>query len=463
MPNLEQSQANTVTKAYLESLPIETIRVGDVERKCRFDSSTGVRYLLDECGNYTGRSAKAESLVNPEAQKAQKIDLSPKEVPEADPAEEALETPVEDVSNSEEPGPEESAEEPSPNETTPKKRKPFAIIIGIAVALLLVFCIIQAMKIVRVSRPPAGETTLPAASDIQETTDATEEGTIPSTSEAPQSTESNAAHVLTAVNALLPGHVIQEEDLAVVEVSEESFRAVSATGGIYTETELHNLVGLEVAEYIPAGQYLGYQHVTAQYSPANPWGRTEDRQMTVILPINVISYSLHHNLWGNRADIAISIQTKVTTEVPTGGETDSETVTDGLEHHTSVVESMRIDTYTIQAAVIVDTLNQNGESLFTRYSSLATIPAAFRKEMLDNIFPAVQDIEQALPAQIVIAVPAKQAEMLQALDLSAATVEMSQPESSTDTYYQQYVYVQMQQIGKAVANRWAELVQEVQP
>jgi len=317
---------------------------------------------------------------------------------------------------------------------------------------------------------PVNTTEQPTATEtnpMNETTEPTEETENPTTSteETVPPTEATAEtmiYVITATNTLLPGQELNLDDFAFTEVTKEEFYRLCSFGGLYTEEEIDQLIGLEAAEFIPGGSFITYNAVTKEYAPINPWGRTDTRQTTLRLPVTIEPKDFMSYLIGNTVDITIEVQTKVSTPADKEEDEDEEEQkeVDGMEHHTSTVESMVVDTYVVQAAVVVDLLDKYQSSLYPKYASLASIPVVFQEEMLRELLDTPKDLEAIIPSYIVVAVTLEQGTALQELPKDNMKVTIKTGEPTASTTLQQDTYMQMRELLQSVVEYWETFWEE---
>ena len=277
-----------------------------------------------------------------------------------------------------------------------------------------------------------------------ETTSATVESTESADENAPvvtQATEEQMT-VLVAGCTILPGQQITGEDLELAQISETRYWDMTATGGIYTETDMDQVSGLYATAYIPQGAYIRYSDVGVAYTVVNPWA--QGSQQSVAVPVVATAETLQCLMIGNKVDLTIGIETKVSSEPdPTEATAEAEKKT-GVEHNSSVVESMLLDTYVIRGVCITDALNKDGESIFPAYYGYSMIPAAFMEsEIRGN---QAEGMDELLPAKIVVEMTVAQASALSELDLGNAEVTVSNAATVAENEIQSKTYSQLQSV-----------------
>lgn len=371
----------------INNLPIRTIRVGGVLRKIRYDEESKTIFMLDENGNFTGRTRKYELPPLEET-----LDVSP-QVSEAEQEEDVpqidTESAVAEVDGGEEPEIEE--EQPSHGDKTHlPKWLPIAGICTIVVISLI--ALISALG----NKVPAPVATTP----VPTTTAEQALYTTPTVTEPPVTVPEYDAHILSAATNLMPGHIITVEDFILVGVTDEQLSALSSGNGLYTEDNMDSLVGLVIQDYIQQGAYLTYDDVGTVFAPANPWRSPSLGQTTVTLPVELESGFGSAYLWGNIVDLKIVCRTKQETSSPI----ETTPSLPGVEHDSSVVESMLQDTYTFGSVQVVDILDAEGHSLYADYRAWAAVPAAILPSVIADNMADADAAAKELPASIVFAV-----------------------------------------------------------
>lgn len=428
-----------VTKEYLSSLPkIQIKPTGDVSCFVRYDENLNLIYMLDGEGNFTGKVAPADNMERLESPEEPK-QKEPEPVQEALPSEEA----------------EEDVEEPETNGKGKKKWLAPVLIALAAIAVILVAIVLgKASNIVK------------DRTEVLEPTQNSEQAAVPETTEPialDQSEEEEEAQqeemvvVLAADKTLLPGQPLTAEDIQLEEIRESEYRLIAGANGLYTEENAENLYGQMVVTYLPSGSYLTYSDLAASYNPINPWSRTEEQQGLVPLAVTVTSDTWAQHLWGTEATVKIEAQTKITTENTDGEEDTENTLPAGINYSNSIVESMVLDTYEIQKAVIVDVLDSAGNSLFARYSALAEIPSGFLSGVLEEEYATAEDMQTMIPATIMLALPQDEAAVISALSADTITVSILQAVPGITTDLQSEVYGKLQNVSYALSARMEAL------
>lgn len=424
-----------VTKEYLSSLPkIQIKPTGDVSCFVRYDEKLNLIYMLDGEGNFTGKVAPAENMEkveNPENAKQNEPEIAQEEQP--------YEEPEEDV------------EETEPDSKGKKKWLASVLIALAAVAVILVAIVLGKASIIVKDRTEVPE---PTQNSEQASVPEVTEPIVPVQSEAEKEEQTEkTVIVLAAAKTLLPGQLLTAEDIQVEEIRESEYRLLAGANGLYTEENAEVLYGQTVVTYLPGGSYLTYSDLAASYNPINPWSRMEERQVLVPLSVTVTSDTWAQHLWGTEATVKIEAQTKITTENSEDEESTENTLPAGINYSNSIVESMVLDTYEIQNAVIVDVLDTAGNSLFARYSALAEIPSGFLPSVLEESFATAEDMQTLIPATIMLALPQDEAAVVSALTADSMTVSILQPVPGITTDLQSEVYNKLQNVSYALSAR----------
>lgn len=312
-----------------------------------------------------------------------------------------------------------------------------------------------------------------ASYDVSDTvptegTDATEPS-VESTEIEPAEIKYN---VLTAAAPLLPGDKLTAESFAMASLSEAEYRQACATMNVFTDKDVERLIGMECAQYAPAGQYIQYDDVVTDFSATNPWSRNSDRQSVVTLPITCNAENMASLMWGRYVDVEITVETTVSVpqapqEPP--AETDSSTeaateppaeTTPGVEHYSATVESTVVETYKVQAAAIVDVLDADGNSLFADFCVLGSIPDAFRAEEMARRYPTLDAVNADIPHYICVAVPAEQAAVIDPLDTTRMKVTVSNPSPWVSNELQNDLYEQFNGVCTTYVKVWTSIQEE---
>lgn len=468
---------------FINSLPVRKINYGGQILSVRYDDINKRIYLLNKDGKYSGRWGQADLNADPKSA-----------VDELDEDDFSLQLPGTKALDQDEPdgagtpnsaGTEsyvETADSEAVHETDPtdplipqkdpKQRFPGYIkVIAVIAAIGLVALLFSLLSLPK--RQDNQETSAATAQTTESTTQEstafsdeaalqnptapTDETTLPSTTvEETQPPVEPGVTLLAAAHDLLPGHRISEDDLVLIEVSTLEYQTISALEGIYTAEYVSQLIGLEASQFIATNSYISYDDLTVSYLPANPWGRTEDAQFTAVLPVNATATTLTDYLPGTCADITITTETKVTSTVaPTESSQEAEKPTyEGIEHNSSVVESMIVDTYVLRNVTIIDMLDSAQNSLFPAYSSLGSVPAAYLSDIVSSQYSEIDAVNSVIPVYIKVAAPTDYATLLQSIESANKTVTISNTSVAITTDLQGAVYAKMRDVAAIIADRW---------
>ncbi len=455
-------------REYLNRLPIRTVRYGGVARLVRYDEKNRQAYLLDSDGNFTGRVGSAAALAAKETSAPSEEQIAHNhEVETACHTEKQLEQ-IEETSSS---APEEQAvqeetqlelpsdildnftlEDRSGEQEKPDKIPKWLLEAGILFLVVAVLAVLWGeMKSVAPSVPHNTTPTGTSASVFNEAEETTPVDSAETTA-APTEIIYDV-HVLAAADTLLPGDIIHKEDFELIGVSIEEYRSISARGGVYTDEDLESLQGFQIQQFIRPGQYLSYDAVGIRYEPINPWRTLREGQVLVRIPVIVEEGFSSRYLWGNNLDLQITVQTKQETQAPTEPEGISPLLP-GVEHNSSIVESMVSDTYIFRNVVIGDILNSEAKSLLVQYSAWATIPAALKQGVMEERMPTLEAIREYLPSYVECIVSEEQAAVLQELITREMTLVLYENGPVIQTEYDEMVYTQMKETASVVETVW---------
>lgn len=470
-------------QVYWDSLPIKKARVGDGIRTIKYDPKTMTAYMLDSKGEWTGEQATLEKQQvkpgdTPEKQvgdkaaeqqpQAKPLELPTEpEVPAPEPqsarpqaAQNTVEKPVAaqgDVppvtvqtnTTAKAPAPA-HAEKKDPKKEKGKKKAP----IGLLLILSLLVFIVIAPLILASKSSQNGQEVLPENTEGEISTVSTEpsiENASLPTNPQGEDTEAKKIYLLSSPVALIPGDVITAETFEQTEVTEFEYRQLSVVEGLFTADDLTAMIGLEIIEYIPAGNYVSYSKV-GSYTPTNPW--LTEGPAYVTIPVAPNQDDLLFYSWGTAVDISVSVRTKQNTDTTEPAE--ESTTPAGVEHEGSVLEQMMLDTYKIQNVPVKDVLGADGNSLFNRYSAISEIPTVFQTDYMEQIYADSAVLAADLPAHLVLCVTGEQAELLNSLPQEDVTVTVTASRQLEQTALQMDTYNALQQVLKNIAQFLAE-------
>ena len=422
MANENRFSLSNEEYARIKSLPKRTFVIGGVKKTGLFDQENSKFYATDENGELTG---KVQTISHkPKAQK---------------PAGTAEETPMEAPApsgESESPANEKTAKKKGKKDkdsaddgTSPvmKKAKPIFIVLAVLVVVAVVGFQFLGGK---PSNPQ------PSPSDPNSVVTTPNDSEDPGESPAPGSLDS--IEVVQAIRDLIPGDEITPEDIQTATVSAEVFSQITLSGTqIYKWERSEYLLGKYITGYVPAGQYLAYDNVAPAVTfAANPWTTAAEGTTFVKVPID--DNSKENELLNYGAMLNLEIKKETVNQVATGnqGATTGQANVDGLNHSTSVEQSVTVDTYTMTDLTVCDILNANGESLYNKYCAYNGIPAGEQLPYLKAALKEDEQLETSLnPAYILVRVTTEQAEALGDLTAKGTSSKLSISESidkSTD-------------------------------
>lgn len=436
-----QDESGQYKLEYIKKLPLRTITLYGRQMECRVDEERDLVFPVKPDGSLTTTAM------------AGVISRKTKATQEAEPEETVQDNSAKIDEGSQEPvdekGSNEKAEETEAEEDDPdgwRLRIYFTIIIA-----SVILAIIIGARMIRKIRSRDIAATVP---ETTSTTVQSIESPIEEDPEATSATETLTT-VLVAGNTILPGQQLDEDALSCIQITETRYWDMTATGGIYTENDIDRVSGLYATAYIPQGAYIRYSDVGVAYTVLNPWAQSS--QQSVAIPVVATAETLRSLLVGNKVDLTIGIETKVSSEpdpTETTAETEKKT---GVEHNSSVVESMLLDTYVIRGVCITDALNKDGESIFPAYYGYSMVPAAFMESEIRNSYE--DSIDELLPMEIVVELTADQASALKALDLEGAEVTVTNAVAVVKNEIQSETYSQLQNVVTIIETILAEVAE----
>lgn len=281
--------------------------------------------------------------------------------------------------------------------------------------------------------------------------------TEPVQTEPLQSETTTTVKVIVATNVIIPGEEITENTLEIREIPENDYRLLSAAVGLYTDAELDKLTGLVATNYIPAGKYLSYSDLGRTFGSVNPWEGEYEEYKRIAIPVSPTPDNLTGINWASTVSLTITVQTKQTNENTTSKDEEEGSGTpDGMEHESSVLESMVVDTYRLSNVWIADIQNAAGESLYARYYAISSIPSAFQVDYLQALYQDETQRDKDIPAFIIICVTDAQYELLSGIPHVDMTVEVSNSVFASGTMVQNETYAMLRDAEIAIAEAWKQ-------
>lgn len=214
--------------------------------------------------------------------------------------------------------------------------------------------------------------------------------------------------VVQLTQDVIAGTPITEDLIEPYVISAESFNEISLSGvNLYQWDRKDMLLGMYVSKYLPRGQYLSYDSLVAAYEPPkNIFGVLEDGEY-IDIPITLKEGESSNYVPGSAFDVTIRKSTLV--ESP---ETEEGSSIDGMDHTSSVEQSVRIDEYKFSDVIAVDIIAADGSSMYQTFSSLLSIPAGEQAHYIDAHRSDTAFIESVTPAMVRIAASETQIEAL---------------------------------------------------
>ena len=378
---------------YLNSLPIRSVMVAGIRQSGRYDQTTGYVYLDNGTVVHV---TKKKTTPKPEEQSETSQDSDSEKDTQSLPEPPRRLTTGAD-SESQEGGSDQSDLDESQNhmeygEPERKKKKPGKTKRAlIAVLAVVAFGALGFQYIMEGSSPQ------------------TELEPNPSQAESGPTTE---VEVVQLTQDVIAGTVITEDLIEPYVISAESYNQISLSGvNLYQWDRKDTLLGMYVAKYIPRGQYLSYDSLVAAYEPPqNPFDTASENEY-IDIPIELTEKDSSIYVPG----AAFNITIRKSTVVESPGNAEEKTV-GGIDHTSSVQQSVQIDEYKLVDAVAIDVIAKDGSSLYQTLSALLSIPAGEQEHYLEAHSSDSKFIDSLTPAALRIQASADEIDTLGDLD-----------------------------------------------
>ncbi len=479
--------SNFLSENEINKLPLLSVSIGSAIQHVRYDAKDQRIYMVDGDGKYTGKSAPfpqhlaqnaqaavhagAESAAPPAAEAETEdgteqkpsgdgADDTPADVPPEAPPDAPPEAPSDAISD--EPD-EEAVPDTFPAPAEPSQRdgrhnkgtdKPFEIELGELdkpkkerpVWLLPIIGIFALLIVVgMVIYPPFHKEAKPTSpTGTTDSTIATDSTTATSPTLATEATAAPTVSMMIASRDILPGEVLTSELLQVRDISETEFAQLSSVTSLYTTDDAETLSRLVAVKYIPAGKALTFDNTGASYAAFNPWNSTNS--VTITLPINLGEASIASCTWGSTVDLTLSVKSTQSTS-PTAGKLP--TLPAGVQQGGS--EATVISTYTITGCTVIDLLDSDRNSLYTKYHILTEIPAVLQSKYISSLPQA----DAYIPHWITVTVTEQQYELLLQFSIDSITqITLNATGKSINTSLQNEMYTKIQIVSKIMEDIW---------
>ena len=389
-----------------KNLPERVFLVNGQETRGLYDGQEGRFYLLNADGTLNGKTAVVQKSALPTKDDLEAQRSAAKSNKRAEDDGVSVNTGSKD----------DGVDEGDTEDEILKRKKPlFAGVIGVLVIILLVvLVIIPAFSKPSNPGPATVTTTSPPATTSPDVL------TSPVVTVAPI----EEINVVQVVADLIPGDVITQKDIQCASISHETYNQISVIADIYKWEDSTDLVDKYINTYIPAGRYLSLDSVSSVYTPQpNPWVNEQGGMEYVSIPLT------GNEPFGNTFNFGtifdLSIQKKTVNETPnTPMEGESPEAVEGLEHQTSVQQSVLVDSYQMTNLIVCDILNSQGESIYGYYLSFVGIPVGKQPTYIQQALMNNDELEGALmPAAIRVKMTTEQAAALGDLTANNVTIE----------------------------------------
>lgn len=237
--------------------------------------------------------------------------------------------------------------------------------------------------------------------------------------------------VVSVAYSLIPGDTITSDLLKIGKMSEEMYNTITIGGTmLYKWERREELIGMNVCEYVPAGQYLASGSVALSYTPPeNPWhfNRNETE----------LDLALAENL--NPADIvpgaALRICVTRTVQENAAAPFTSATSLDGV---TASQTTTQKQTFTLERTIISDVLTADGSSLYRWYSSVMSVPAGEFTYYIKQLMANSAQLTRLAPVTVRVLVTPEQAALFRTGQAEITMELIPQPDKSTDEKASRY-------------------------
>lgn len=418
--------------ARIKALPQRKFIISGEQKTGLFDMESNKFYPTDETGELTGKCVTLAHKPKPKPP----VTESPSAETPASSTNEGGEEPASDNESPEDgkkkkrvkkekPAKKAGTQDGGASSSAVQKAKPIFIIVA---AAIVVFVAWGQLKPLFGGSPQQGTTSQPG----QQT--GIQSGETVNNQDA-HGTNLDSIEVIQAVKDLIPGDVVTPEDIQSATVSAEVFSQITLAGTqIYKWDRSEYLLGKYVTGYVPAGLYLSYNNVAPALTfAANPWSATIEDTALIKVPID--SAAKENALLNYGTILNLEIRKETVNQVAANGQTGNNVPkVDGLNHSTTVEQSVTIDTFTLNGLTVCDVLNANGDSLYNKYCAYNGIPAGEQLPYLRNALKEDESLAATLaPAYIMVRVTSEQAAALGDLTASGTSTKLSLSESIDKT------------------------------
>ena len=422
MASDKKPQLSQEEYARIKSLPQRKFIINGEQRTGLFDSESNQFYPTDENGELTG---KCVTLVHKPKPKTQQSEQQ-QENPEGQENESSAPSTVKEEKEPKKKRVKLGFPKKNPNADSKKsggessnameKAKPIFIILAIIIVLFVIGTQVIPMFS---SRGSNKDSQSPSQHEniVNPAGDSTHDGNL------------DNIDVIQATRDLIPGDVVTPDDIQSATISAEVFSQITLSGTqIYKWDRSEYLLDKYVTNYVPAGQYLAYDNVAPALTfAANPWAGTVDG--TVLIKVPIDDAAIGTGLLNFGSILNLEIRKETVNQVATNGQNPTPDV-DGLNHSTSVEQSVTVDTFTLNGLTACDILNGDGESIYNKYCAYNGIPAGEQLPYICNALKEDDSLEEALqPAYITVRVTVDQANALGDLTAAGTSTKLSLSES----------------------------------
>ena len=412
-----------------------------------FDAEAGRIFMIDEQGELTGETAKAEL---PPIAKTQELDKgadAPSKKKEKPKKEKKPKKPKKAKKEPEPPPEEEEYEEEDEEEyeedeydRQPKKKKGGAgktlAIVGIIVVILaaLLFYFIQFGVPAGLSNILVKPTPTPVPTPI-------------ATAEPSPTPLLADVVVVQTIRDIFKGEQITADALQEATITAGEYNTLITGGNAPCKwDELNTINGLYANQYIPSGAYIG-DSVLAATDPIlpNPWAEIGDGYQTLALSPSLIQGS-EVPFFGAEVTVKVSKMIDMTAEAPEAApdlswpeDAEGENPYSDIyvdEEYTDDTYTMLKRDITVYGATICDILNVRGESIYSQYMPYVDMPTVNRLQAITAATSAADAYDTLHPASIIIKMSSEELNALGSLSNATVTLALTgNADGSTDDKY----------------------------
>lgn len=215
--------------------------------------------------------------------------------------------------------------------------------------------------------------------------------------------------VVQLVSDVIQGEIITEDMLQSTSISMEVYNQIALNGtNIYLWDRVSNLIGMYATDYIPKGQYLTHNSVSATYEPPHNIYQFASGSGVTYYDVPVANLEYDDSIFIPGAKFKVTIQKKTVIETPT--------TTDNSEGASTTVEqSIRIDEYILPSKTVVDVITKDEGSLYRTLYALLSVPAGEQSPYLESVVDREGFVDSVTPQYIRVGLSPSEAKNLEGI------------------------------------------------